>query len=746
MRKSKIILLFIVLALAKADYLLAQQNETSSRPKIGLVLSGGGAKGLAHIGTLKIIDSLGIKIDYIAGTSMGAIIGSSYASGYTGKQLDSIFKTLDFDKIISDDIPRSAKTFFERRSNEKYAITLPFKDFQVQIPSSLSKGQNIYDLLSGLLYHVKDIDDFSELPIPFLCIATDITTGEEVVLDSGYLPKAVNASGALPSLFAPVDINGKLLIDGGVTDNYPIQKLRDRGMDIIIGVDVQDDLKSLEELDSALDILSQINNFRTINDMKEKAPETDVYIMPDISSFSVVSFEKGREIIKKGELAARRQMEQLKALSATDYQKPELQIKARDSVYINDINVDGNNNYTRAYIVGRFKVKTPGKIAYDDINIAINNLQASDNFAKINYEIIGSGEDATLNIEVVESDVRNYLRLGLHYDELLRSAALINLSRKNVLFNSDIISADVIVGDNLRYNFDYYIDKGRYWSIGIHSEFLKFQKDVKASLVQEIGNIPSLGVNNIDLEYRDWTQQLYVQTRINKSINFISGAEIKTLDVFTETLTTPDPDDNDITDFSNGTLGSIYGKVLLDSYDNAFLPSSGWRIDGDFHLYLFNTEFGERFNEFSMAQLQVGRAQSFGNLTLRGNAHIGITIGDTDNSAMDFFLGGYGSRRINNLVPFFGYDFISAGGDTIIKALFEIDYEIFKKNHIIFSSNFASVEDNLFETKDWFTNARYTGYAIGYGMETFLGPIEVKYTFSPQQDDGQVFVNLGFRF
>ena len=187
MKKSSIIFLFIVLAFAKADSLLAQENTTSQRPKIGLVLSGGGAKGLAHIGTLKIIDSLGIKVDYIAGTSMGAIIGSAYASGYTGKQLDSVFRTIDFDKVISDEIPRSSKTFFERRSNEKYAITLPFKDFQVQLPSSLSKGQNIYDLLSGLLYHVKDIHDFSELPIPFICIATDVTTGEEVVLENVWV-------------------------------------------------------------------------------------------------------------------------------------------------------------------------------------------------------------------------------------------------------------------------------------------------------------------------------------------------------------------------------------------------------------------------------------------------------------------------------------------------------------------------------------------------------------------------------
>jgi NTE family protein len=113
---------------------------------------------------------------------------------------------------------------------------------------------------------------------------------------------------------------------------------------------------------------------------------------------------------------------------------------------------------------------------------------------------------------------------------------------------------------------------------------------------------------------------------------------------------------------------------------------------------------------------------------------------------MDFFLGGYSSRRINNLIPFYGYDFISMSGGSLIKVLFEADYEVFKKNHVVFSANFASAQDNLFEQRDWFSNARYTGYAVGYGIETFLGPLELKYSFSPQQKDGQVFVNIGFKF
>lgn len=251
---------------------------------------------------------------------MGAIIGSLYASGYSGKQLDSIFYATDFDKIISDDIPRRAETFYERKDRERYAVTLPFKDFQVSLPSSLSKGQNIYNFLSKLMGPVNQIDDFSKLPIPFFCIATNIVTGEEVVLDKGSLPKAVNASGALPSLFAPVQIDNMLLIDGGVIDNYPIEKLREKGMDIIIGVDVQDDKKEEEELQNALDILSQINNFRTISDMEIKRPKTDIYIQPDIEQFTVISFDEGQAIITKGKEASLQKIDDLLKV-ATGYKR-----------------------------------------------------------------------------------------------------------------------------------------------------------------------------------------------------------------------------------------------------------------------------------------------------------------------------------------------------------------------------------------------------------------------------------------
>ena len=255
--------------------LFAQEKQDL---KVGLVLSGGGAKGLAHIGALEVIEDAGVRVDYIGGTSMGAIIGALYASGYSAKELDSIFRAVDFERLIQDDLPRSAKTFYEKEESEKYALTLPFNRFKISFPSSLSKGQNVYNLLYKLTDHVSDVNDFSKLPIPFFCIATNIETGKPVELNSGYLPQAISASGALPSLFNPVVIDDQILIDGGVVNNYPVNTLRAKGVDLIIGVDVQDSLVDRRELKSALNILTQISNYRTINDMHLKRDKTDVYI------------------------------------------------------------------------------------------------------------------------------------------------------------------------------------------------------------------------------------------------------------------------------------------------------------------------------------------------------------------------------------------------------------------------------------------------------------------------------------
>ena len=307
----------IILLLVLPFCSLAQHSQPVGEDlKVGLVLSGGGAKGMAHIGALKVIEEAGIRVDYIGGTSMGAIVGALYASGYSAAQLDSLFTNADFTELIQDNLPRSAKTFYEKEASERYAITLPFSGFKVSFPAAISGGQNIYNELVELLYHVKDVNDFAELPIPFFCIATDVETGEEVLLDRGYLPEAIMASGTFPSLFEPAEVDGRILIDGGVLNNYPVEEVRAMGAELIIGVDVQHGLRSRESLESATEVLLQINNYRTVGQMKEKSERTDIYIKPEMQEYSVIDFELRDSIILAGQLAAAEHLKELKQVAS----------------------------------------------------------------------------------------------------------------------------------------------------------------------------------------------------------------------------------------------------------------------------------------------------------------------------------------------------------------------------------------------------------------------------------------------
>ena len=744
MRKITFILLVFCCGL-----LYAQETNTEDL-KVGLVLSGGGAKGLAHIGALKVIEESGIRIDYIGGTSMGAIIGALYASGYTAKQLDSIFQGVDFDELIQDQIPRRAKTFYEKDESEKYALTLPFDKFQVAFPSALSKGQNVYNFLSKLTAHVNSTEDFNKLPIPFFCVATNVETGKEVILKEGYLPRAITASGALPSLFSPVVIDNTVLVDGGIVNNYPVDEVRAMGADIVIGVDVQDSLRGRERLNSALDVLVQINNYRTINDMVKKRAKTDVYIRPNMDNFTVVSFNDGQKIVNAGEVEAKLFKNRLIEIAGRQksIQRPKLNIVKSDSLYIKEVQISGNEKYTRAYLLGKLKLVTPSVTSYQRFNEGINNLSATGNFQDINYRFLeDENGHTTLLLEVRESKTNTLLRLGAHYDDLFRTAALINVTQKRIFTNNDIASFDFIVGDNVRYNFDYYIDKGFYWSIGLNSSYSFFDEDVPVDFIinESLADVDTQ-LNTISLKYGDVTNRLYVETLFRRTLLLGLGVEHKWLRYLSESIGI-DENNNPRTVFENTNYFSSYGYLKYDTYDNIFFPNKGLYFRGDFHLYLFANGLNKNFDEFSISKAKIGYAFSFldkfsAEITTEG----GFKIGGTNTNSLDFFIGGYGYRPLNNLVQFYGYEPLSVRGDTYLKSALTLDYEIFKKNHINISANIATVGDRLFTSTDWIDGVDYSGYALGYGLETFLGPIEVKYSISPERNVGEWHVSVGFRF
>ncbi|WP_067034924.1 patatin-like phospholipase family protein [Allomuricauda sp. CP2A] len=737
---------------------MAQAPEKDVPPKVGLVLSGGGAKGLAHIGVLKVIEEAGVKVDYIGGTSMGAIVGALYASGYSAQELDSIFRVTDFTKLIQDNVPRGAKTFYEKEDSERYALTLPFTDFSVSFPQAISGGQNIFNELVRLLFHVKDVHDFKKLPIPFLCVATNVETGQEVLLDHGYLPEAIMASGTFPSLFEPSEIDGDILVDGGVVNNYPIDKIKDLGADIIIGVDVQHDLSTRESLLSATEILLQINNYRTVNDMKKKSEATDIYIRPDIEEFSVIDFGKSAAIVKSGEEAAKEMMQELETLaqSQNKTETRKKRIQPMDSLTINRMIIRGNDQYTRGYIKGKLRFNLAEKISFNDLKQGINNLSATGNFKAIRYELISNGLGTDLILKLKENPTKMFLKLSAHYDDLYKSAALINLTKKNFLMKDDVASFDFILGDHLRYNMQYYLDKGYYWSFGINSKFTDFDEEVDFGLIRSNFSVPNdPNIREINLDVTDLTNQIYLQTVLQEEFAFTIGAEHKLLRYSTRTLNQLDGeaaeesliDPPERTFFENSNYFSAFGKITLDTYDDKYFPTKGLYFDSDFHLYLFSSDFNDNFREFSVAKAKLGTVIPFShNLSFNLEAEGGVKLGTSAITSFDFVLGGFGNDFVNNFVPFFGYDFLSLPGNSFVKLYGRLDYRFAPKNHLLLSANFANVEDDLFRTGDWFSEPSFSGYGIGYGFESFIGPIQVYYSWTPEIKNDSIFFSIGYWF
>jgi NTE family protein len=730
---------FLVFFFLVFTFLASFSQDTIKRPKIGVVLSGGGAKGFAHIGVLKVLEQAGIKIDFIGGTSMGAVVGGLYASGYNASQIDSIVRVTNFDNLLIDYVPRSSKSFYEKRNDELYALVLPFDKFKIGVPQSLSKGMFNYNLFNRLTLHVRHVRDFNQLPIPFLCMATDIEIGKQVVLDKGVLAQALFASSALPSVFSPVILDGKLLVDGGVTNNYPIEEVRKLGADIIIGVDVQNGLRDRDQLKDATKILFQITNLEMIEKMKANSKNTNIYIKPDIKDFGVVSFEKAKEIILRGEEAAFSVYEDIDKLADKSnlYQKPKLKIES-DSLHI--VNIIYNNlvNYSKSYMEGKLKFKSGAKIRYKDLETGINNIDATHNFGTVTYSLEpnGLGDDLVLNL--IENPVKTFLKFGLHYDGLYKSAVLANITNKKMLYKNDVASLDLIIGDNVRYNLDYYIDNGYNLSVGFKSQLNQFNKNV----TKEISSLSmDSSVNSLNINFLDLTNQLYFQSIFAQKFLIGAGLELKYLNINSETVSTTNPT------IDRSKYGSVFAYMKYDSFDNQYFPTKGWYLTSDIHNYLLSSNYTGKFHPFSIAKADVGVAvKIFKKTTFKFQTEGGFSIGADSVPFFSFVLGGYGFIPLNNFRPFYGYDFLSLAGNSYLKSSATIDYEIFKKNHLNFSANYANIGNNYFDSLDWISLPKYSGYALGYGVETIVGPLEIKYTWSPETSNGYTWFSIGFWF
>ncbi len=727
MKKLTVLLFFIV-----STVVFSQKKQ----PKVGLVLSGGGAKGFAHIGVLKELEKAGVQIDYIAGTSMGAIIGGLYAAGYSADHIDTVIRETDFSELLQDVYPRRSLPLFEKEHGEKHAVVLPVNNWKIGLPQGVSRGKNVLSLLNYLLAPIDSLSNFSELPIPFFCMATDLETGLAVKLSEGSLPIALRASGSFPTLLDPVEVQGKLLIDGGVANNFPIEEMKKTGADIIIGVDVQSKLFNKENIKSAIDVLNQISSFEMYEDNSKKIALTDVYIHPEIYDYSVVSFDKADEILGKGEAKAKEFTSVFDSIAALQVvKKKHFKLRPLNAKFpINEIQLKGITNYTSAYVLGKLKITEGDTITTKELKTKIGYLLASGSFQSVDYHLKSNEKGKKLVVNIKENEQDATLRLGIHYDNVYESGVLLNYNHKNALLKNDALSIDLVLGDKPRFSIHYFVDNGLNYSYGFSTRYNRFKTASKYT---------STEINKIDLQYIDFTNRIYIQTTFDRKFAFGIGLEHQNIISKTETISTVT---GDPFIFDDSNYLNLYSYLKLDTYDDANFPSNGVLFDAKFKWYAFSSDFNQDFVQFSQLKGTLGFAKNIlKNTTLLYTSQAGFTLGGVRSKNFDFLLGGYNKNFINNFIPFYGYEINALSEQTFLKSEFELRYSLSKAQYVHFIANYARVDDSVLNGGELFNDTK-SGYAAGYSVNTLIGPIGLKYSWSPDTKNTFWYFNLGFWF
>ena len=438
-----LLLLFLIAVVSPARFAAAQdtpdkKSGINERPRIGLALSGGGARGLAHIGVLKRLEELQIPVDYIAGTSMGSIIGALYATGRSAIELEQVVQEIDWELAFSDDTPRSLLPMRRKIDQYDYLINLELGIDRsgLRLPKGVVQGQNVHLILKDLFRSALAVDDFDELPIPFRAVASDIENNRPVILSGGDLATAIQASMAIPGVFAPVEVNGKTLVDGGVTKNLPADVVRDMGADIIIAVDISSPLLEPDELQTALDILDQLTNILTLRNLEQQVlqlTDTDILIRPDLEAFSTTGFDQAGSVVATGYGSVKQSEARLAELSvsAQQYSEHRLAIDKRvEKAFVPDyVTVVQDSGLSSEALRSRLRVKPAEELDQALLHEDVERIHGLGLFRSVNYHVQTDNGISGLIVTAKEKEWGpNYLKFGLQLEDDLESETNYNIA------------------------------------------------------------------------------------------------------------------------------------------------------------------------------------------------------------------------------------------------------------------------------------------------------------------------------
>lgn len=732
------IAVLISLLLCSADG-YATTHDSHPRKKIGLVLSGGGAKGMAHIGALKVMEEAGIPIDYVVGTSMGSIIGGLYAIGYTPHQLDSLVRVQDWAYLLSDRTPRSDKNMSEREMDEKYVLSVPFSKISIkEVRGGLIKGQNIDNLFNQLTLGYHDSIDFNRLPIPFACVSEDIVTGNEVVFHQGKLTTAMRASMAIPGVFTPVRLDSMVLVDGGTVNNYPVNVAKAMGADIIIGVDVQSNLKPSSELEGAADILGQLINLMGKEQYEQNLKETNTYIKVDVEGYSAASFTKHAidTLIERGEQAARKQWDAFMEIKRDLGYPPSFQPHYNvyhpiEKVYIRNIQFNGIDKEDEHWIINRCNLHEDSFNEIHMIEEATTIIRANTSYSSASYNLSKVSEDVYDLIYTLNKKQENRVNVGVRFDTEEVASVLVNITKS---FNSKLpsyASVTARLGERFGGRLAYGLEVSPLATLGLSYGFNYNDIDYYREGKRSFNSVFRYHVG--ELSYANvWLRNM----RFNIGLRY----ELYDYDKFMYMEDTPSHNDVEKEHFY-----TYFANLHYDTYDKAYFPSKGVNFKAGYTLYTDNfTQYDDHTPFSAVAGIFEGVipvTRRFSILpSISGRFLIGKHIPYSKRNTMG---GDMIEKYLPYQLPFIGTSHVEMMNNSLVIGGIKLRQRMGNIHYLTLGANYALSSRKL---KGLFDEESMFGCAITYGMDSVFGPLEASLNYTNHSDKVGLYINLGYKF
>jgi NTE family protein len=726
---------------------------TGERPKVGLALSGGGSCGIAHIGVIKIMEEAGLRPDVITGVSMGSLLGGLYAIGYSADSLEKLCKTVDWDIILTNKLPESKIIFPEKKYFYNSIISIPLSLKKSIIPKGLLNGQQMENMLSFYTWPAATITDFSKLPIPFMCLATNLVTCKKTELTSGYLADAIRASGAVPTIFTPVKIDSMLLIDGGMIRNFAVREAREMGASIVIGSYTGSYLSKEEELQSITDIMTQLAFFIGVYDFEEEKKYADILIEPKTDDLSPTSFTNIDTIIQRGYKAALPFKSRFKrladSLNTLGFQPPIEKILDIQNYIFDRIQINGNNKISQKQILGVLNVQPGEKVDKYILKDRIDLLYGKNWFDKVKYRIVPQKDSLILMIDCIEQS-RAMLYGSIHYDNVMHTGLLLSLSIKDPLLQKSNLEIDALIGHfyKIRSKYIQFIDRNQKYGLSLEL----YAENLLLPMLQiggQTGNyfsrnlypgfnvVKRIGLNNMINISGSYEMLSYIP-------DFITSDNLKSVSHnylkfnFEYQLNTLDikhfPNRGAVLDLSAGATKLQSSKTITDTIRITYTERNAG-ISSFERFYPFRGHYRQYFSPSKKITLSIG-----GDI---------LYLSDTDSiSAQNnyWFLGGITPATIRS-IPMTGFH----PGQLMIKKMVglgaETDIELFPAFHFSVMTNFSMIQETD-------RNKGYSflaGYGLGIGYSSIFGPLRMGimqgfYNRERYFKEIKGFISLGYNF